>query len=140
VFQVKSVRFGRGQSRSVRDIYQMPLGSLPMSGRSPKQPAIKAFNYIFSTGATWKGNIGQTEMLVTFAPDATLPRGPVHLIAPVTGERRDYQAWIKRRNAVEVSPQAGFRANQRRLYLVKRNWKPTKADDVQLVFAPHQRG
>ena len=137
-FQVKTVSFGRGQTRTVRDTYEVPLVDLALGGKAPAYPAIYGFTYMFSTGSTWKGAIGRTEMTITFAPDAILPKGKIRLMAyPGEKKSEDYQFRIKHRGAIQT--ENPFKVSGRTLRLVKTNWSPGVNDDVWLTFGPHFR-
>lgn len=139
IFQTKTVRFGSHQERLVTNRYRVRLGTLAIDGPppSPPQPAIRVFNYIFSTGASWKGKIGRTELLVTFMKDADLPPGPVRLV-DYPGDQ-PYAYWRQRRDVVATSTK-GFRAAGRRLYLLRENWSPKgEAHDVWISFGAYLR-
>ncbi|BCW96896.1 MAG: copper amine oxidase N-terminal domain-containing protein [Fimbriimonadales bacterium] len=53
---VKRVSFRAGQTRVVRNTYRMPLGIVSMGERF--------FEYVLTTGASWKGAIGRSEIVV----------------------------------------------------------------------------
>lgn len=58
---VKRVRFGAGQTRVVRVEYTQPNGEDSMGGRW--------FPYAVSTGASWRGPIGELQVTVTWCED-----------------------------------------------------------------------
>ena len=53
---LKRVRFGAGQTRVIRNVYRAPLGAIS-TGQN-------FFDYILTTGASWKGKIGRSDIIV----------------------------------------------------------------------------
>ena len=53
---LKRVHFGTGQTRVIRNVYRAPLGAVS-NGE-------KFFHYILVTGASWKGKIGRSDIIV----------------------------------------------------------------------------
>jgi hypothetical protein len=53
---LKRVRFGAGQTRVIRNVYRAPLGAIS-TGHD-------FFDYILTTGASWKGKIGRSDIIV----------------------------------------------------------------------------
>ncbi len=139
-FQTKSVHFGRHQVRRVNEVYRVSLGSLALSGTTPNAhyPAIKAFDYIFHTGSTWNGPIGKAAMTIAFARDATMPQGSIRLAAIPSSQAWTYEFFSPDRRKVYLSAK-GWSISGRTLSLSKSNWKPSRADDVQVVFGLHFR-
>jgi hypothetical protein len=53
---LKRVRFEAGQTRVIRNVYRAPLGAIS-TGHD-------FFDYILTTGASWKGKIGRSDIIV----------------------------------------------------------------------------
>jgi hypothetical protein len=53
---LKRVRFGAGQTRVIRNVYRAPLGAISTGHNF--------FDYILTTGASWKGKIGRSDIIV----------------------------------------------------------------------------
>jgi hypothetical protein len=63
-WHVKSVPFAANQERKVVNEYTAPLGEDSMGGRF--------FTYILTTGSSWKGNVGEAEIIVDVAGISSL--------------------------------------------------------------------
>ncbi|HVT10833.1 MAG TPA: hypothetical protein VHE55_01090 [Fimbriimonadaceae bacterium] len=139
-FQVKSVHFGKGQTRRVRDSYQVRLGTVAIHGEVPGkgEPAERIFSYIFSTGGSWHGSIGRAEMVITFADDAPIGKGKLALTKGPLDYDKLWEWRVKHPHAVGGA-QSGFDPRGRTLRLLKKNWKPTKRDDVELAVGMYYR-
>lgn len=139
-FQTKVVQFSKNQQHRVVELYRVHLGSLALSGTTPKAhyPAIKAFDYIFHTGSTWRGSIGKATMRIRFAKDATLPRGRLTIGDYPPDGNWTYEFFASKRSQLHIV-QPGWKLSGRVLILQKRNWKPTMDDDVEIFFGPHFR-
>jgi len=144
-YQVKTVSFAAHQTHHIREVYRQPLGTIALWGDDGNRgtPAFQAFVYIFSTGATWKGNIGRATMSITFAKDARV-RSPLRVGEPPdadqtteTGAKKLWKWWTGHPHTIEGAED--FHIHGRTLELVKRNWKPTADDDENLYFGYYHR-
>jgi hypothetical protein len=139
-WQVKTVIFGRNQTRRIRNSYRLPLGSLAMSGRGEGPPAIFHSGYILHTGGSWKGNIGQSEIIVTFADDAPVPKGPLKLAWNARNMRLESDYWKSREDVIHGTGPGQAEITNRTIRLTLRNWRPRDgSDDLHLYFGPHER-
>lgn len=140
VFQVKTVRFQRGQTRRIREVYDVDLGSNPIEWPIPPGAGIQEFNYVFHTGSTWKGAIGRSELNVRFAQDAQVGAAAVRLGDEVDTSQIEYSKRSSQRDLVQTKHWRSFVVKGRSIRLIRRNWKPKSEDDVRLLFGPHLRG
>jgi hypothetical protein len=135
-WHTKTVRFPAQGAHQVRDVYTQSVG-----GGSVAIPNCNCFaaqvGYILHTGASWHGNIGRTEVVVTFR-DPKLPR-TLNLVplAQVSRSRdgRDLCVPMPSGDTVVWSGPCKPTASVRTLRFVRENWRPTKTDDIELTFA-----
>jgi hypothetical protein len=140
-WQVKSVPFARGQTRVIRNVYQMSLGRITLSGRFVQghEPIIWQAEYILGTGNTWRSTIGKTTIIVDFGIEAQI-ESPIQAREwPPEDESEYSDYWLKNRNLVIWSgPSAPRVVGKRRLIFEMKNWEPDdEGDDVSLRFGVH---
>lgn len=132
-WQVKHVKFAKGQTRKIRNRYRIGLGKLTIGGGEKRIPMTWQATYIVATGRSWKGSIGSTKVFVDFEPSASV-RGPIKLVPWKNGADSD-AFWAKNRSTVMWDGFATPKAAGRRIVFERKNWEPsTDADDVVLRF------
>lgn len=100
---LKRVHFGTGQTRVIRNVYRAPLGAIS-NGE-------KFFHYILVTGASWKGKIGRSDIIVDLSA-----------LGSVTD--------------LSIRP-AGYRRANNRIAWRFENYEPN--EDISIVFFQHYR-
>jgi len=137
-WQVKNVRFESGQKRIIRNVYQIGLGKITLSGSSVlgKEPMTNQTDYILGTGRTWKGTIGKTTVIVDFGSEARI-NSPIRAVRwPPESQVDSSDFWILNRNTVCWSgPSAPRIVGKRRLIFERKNWEPSETeDDIVIRF------
>ena len=100
---LKRVRFGAGQTRVIRNVYRAPLGAIS-TGHD-------FFDYILTTGASWKGKIGRSDIIVELS-------GLDHVVD------------------LEIRPE-GYRRVGNRIVWRLENYEPK--ENIYIVFFQHYR-
>lgn len=100
---LKRVHFRTGQTRVIRNVYRAPLGAIS-NGE-------KFFHYILVTGASWKGKIGRSDIIVDLSA-----------LGSVTD--------------LSIRP-AGYRRANNRIAWRFENYEPN--EDISIVFFQHYR-
>ena len=100
---LKRVRFGAGQTRVIRNVYRAPLGAIS-NGE-------EFFHYILVTGASWKGKIGRSDIIVDLSA-----------LGSVTD--------------LSIRP-AGYRRANNRIAWRFENYEPN--ENISIVFFQHYR-
>ena len=100
---LKRVHFGTGQTRVIRNVYRAPLGAVS-NGE-------EFFHYILVTGASWKGKIGRSDIIVDLSA-----------LGSVTD--------------LSIRP-AGYRRANNRIAWRFENYEPN--EDISIVFFQHYR-
>jgi hypothetical protein len=133
VWHAKTVAFPARGRRVVRDLYSVPLGSQIARNGSYKQTA-----YTLHTGSSWKGKIGRSLVTVRFddRPRSTRLRAIPMSQVPKVGADKDpaFERVMKPNVVVIGRGPGGVRAARQTLRWDKRNWRPTKKDDIWLVY------
>lgn len=140
-WQVKSVQFGKGQVRRVRNVYVLELNNLSLGGKwsSNQSPRGQGARYIVSTGRSWKGNIGSTKVIVDFEK-SSLVKSPLRVQKLIDDElASDASRWDKNRGLVMWSGFAAPKVQGRRLIFERKNWEPKESDDLFLKFGIYPR-
>lgn len=136
-WHVKTVRFPKGATVHVRDEYLAKTGAgIVLAG--DKQGDCRWARYVVHTGASWKGNIGETLITVNFAKslfpngvkplahqDVSLKDDPRHLIGP--NFPKNGEVVCKGVSTAEVSGNT--------LTFTRKNWRPRQEDDLDLWFS-----
>lgn len=129
-WRVKRVAFQAGQTRAVRDRYQVANSVSHLVHSS-----VQGFDYILRTGSTWKGRITRSEVVITFAADALSgsPRAMNVNRVPRSGSTADLEAfWKKHASWIAYSGPSRPTLSGRTLRFVRSNWEPNQ--DVHLTF------
>lgn len=127
-YRVKRVNFGPRQTRMVVNRYRIPLGSVASRG----QVYVHDLHYTFSTGASWKGQIGRTELVTRFN-GLFRPRRVLNAnLLESDGPRSFWKG--HRMDLFQDGPTGKLLANEYRI--IRRNWRPTESDNVRLRFRP----
>jgi Copper amine oxidase N-terminal domain. len=100
---LKRVRFGAGQTRVIRNVYRAPLGAISTGHNF--------FDYILTTGASWKGKIGRSDIIVELS-------GPKHVVD------------------LEIRPE-GYRRVGNRIVWRLENYEPK--ENIFIMFFQHYR-
>lgn len=134
VWHAKEVRMPANGTVEVRDVYTLPVGS-QISGHNS---VFRQASYILSSGASWKGNIGSSEVLVTF--DRKRPAAPLEpRVIKSGGEEKTLHLTDWSRQASHVVYWNGFAIptvvnGGKTLRFFRENWRPTPRSDVYLAF------
>jgi hypothetical protein len=137
-WHAKKVRFAANGIHEVRDVYKQRLGIASYGTPDPTRNGYASqIAYILRTGASWRGAIGRAEIIVRFT-DPRLP--PLLKAVPVAsvsrkGDERDLDVPTPPRNCVVWSGPCPPAVSGRELRFVRRNWRPTRADDILVTFA-----
>lgn len=127
-FQLKDVPFGAGQSRKVVNRYRMKLGSCA----SRDNFYVRMLSYTFSTGASWKGNIGRSKLIVRF-------NGRFQPIRLRSSELLEWESkghfWPSRLQTLFTDGPQGKLVNGT-YQILKHNWRPGEGDNMALKFRP----
>jgi Copper amine oxidase N-terminal domain. len=100
---LKRVRFGAGQTRVIRNVYRAPLGAISTGHNF--------FDYILTTGASWKGKIGRSDIIVELS-------GLEHVVD------------------LEIRPE-GYRRVGNRIVWRLENYEPK--ENISIMFFQHYR-
>lgn len=126
-WHAKTVYFPATSTRTVRDLYTVPLG-----GQIARYGYYQQAFYTLHTGASWRGSIGRSEIVVRFLRGyATLT--PMRL-------QKDDPEQVEKLLRGKTSHYIVYRApsvaqaKELTLRFVRTNWNPTKDDDIQLFF------
>jgi WD40 repeat protein len=129
-WHAKTVRFAAHGRRTVRDLYTTEVG-FAETGHGREYRA----SYVLQTGASWHGRIGRTEVIVTFerrGMRAPLRPAPARQVEGAwSGPDRD---WSKEQGRVFYVGPCKPRVRGSSLVFVRKNWRPTSASDIHLVF------
>lgn len=136
-WQVKSVRFAKGQTRRIRNVYRVNVGLYTLNGHINRREQMRNIaEYIVSTGRSWKGNIGSTKVIFEFTKASTI-RTPISLAENDYSNERQGEAsfWMKNRGLVLWSGFAKPRVEGRKVIFERKNWEPNiEGDDPHLNF------
>ena len=130
VFQAKKVQFGAKATVKVRDVYVMNEGgTVTDMGRT----TARCTGYILATGASWKGNIGSTTVVIEFDPAK-----PMKEMKYGTEKQFENFNFVKEfkdpLSAVRCrGPVKPVLANNKLTFSIK-NWRPTKSSDIYLEY------
>lgn len=133
VWHVKTVAFPAHAVVEVRDRYTVPVGT----SMSDAPIAVNEASYILHTGASWRGNIGRTEVDITF--HRTDVGSPIDARPAETGNYATPTTWIPKpwrfssRTVYYLGPCDPI-VNGRTLRFIRTNWRPTMRGDVLLKF------
>lgn len=133
-WHTKTVSFAKGQTRTIQDTFTADFGfGLTENG------SLERRQYVMSTGASWKGTIGEAEVIVRFEKGVT--SGPLSLF-PLRKHvaRKGYSGFSYRqwntlpKGAVMWSGFAtpSVRGSELRFY--RRNFEPNDRSNIDLYF------
>lgn len=133
-WHAKSVYFPRSSTRIVRDLYTVPIGS-----QIGLRNIYKQTSYTLHTGASWRGAIGRSTIIVNF-----INTGGANRLKPVSirslkaeNDNIEFVDWKKLpRGTVIYKGNIKPTAKGRTLRFVRTNWNPTENDDIFLAFNP----
>ena len=135
LWHAKAVSFPARSRRTVRDQYSVPIGQQIARNGIYWQTA-----YTLHTGSSWKGPIGRSEVIVSFVRPLgaskvrAIPFSKVPFVIE-SGDRDYVFERAMKPGVVVVSGGPGMPvASGKTLRWVKTNWRPTKKDDVFLLF------
>ncbi len=96
-WHVKTVRFAAGQTLSVHDVYALDTGAQISAVTSG---SYQQTYYILHTASSWRGSIGQGQVIVTFAPGAV--RAPITAVPLASVGNDPDHAWSQARPGLVV--------------------------------------
>jgi hypothetical protein len=133
-WHIKTVTFPAHQTLDIRDRYTVDVGN-SVGFRVPC--SVQWTSYLLHTGSSWHGNIGRSEILVTFKRKGV--KAPIS--AREIRDRRPDPNYVNNAN----NPRLVFyhgpskpTTNGKTLRFVRTNWRPTQKDDIHLVFEIHR--
>ena len=136
-FQIKDVAFRRGETKTVRDRYRMRI-AIAATSEGDKYGFISGVEYILHTGASWKGKIGRSEVIVNFKKESGFPVRPNPTSdLGVYENRGGYQVpdfWMKDKNRVYYEGPTKPVVRGRSMRFVRKNWEPAADENVAIWF------
>lgn len=129
-WQAKNVRFGKHQRRIVRDVYEVELG-----GQIARQGFYSTAAYTLHTGASWRGNIERSEIIVSFDDTVKGQLVPLALssLGKADGDTNFKWADYERGTVLYKGPSRPT-VSGKTLRFVRTNWQPAAKDDIFLIF------
>jgi len=139
-WHVKDVHFADGQSIHVKDVYETATGS-GIAYSVKDQGVAQWARYVVHTGSSWKGNIGETTIVVTY--DKTVIPGKLKVVhykkvAQYDDGRSLKTTHFPAKGTVVYKGIATPTVSGRTLTFVRRNWRPTEAQDLDMWFNFHK--
>ncbi len=134
-WHTKQVGFPAHSVRRIHDVYTQRLGGGIFSLDGGKNGYMKQVAYTLHTGSSWHGNIGRSEVNITFRSKA-IPQ-PLQLI-PLNTISKTYPNELHVNsispNAVTWKGPCAPQAQGKTLHFVRTNWRPTAKDDLMLTY------
>ncbi len=129
MWQTKQVPFAKGQTRVVKESYASQMGGIGY------QVPLAAASYIIHTGSSWHGPIGKATINVIFTKPSEV-QTPLSLMQIASFDALNGKAMdlASKPNGVVFAGPGKPKVKGTRLTFVKTNWRPTKADDLYLLF------
>jgi len=132
-WEVKTVKFQKGQTLHVRDTYTAPHGVSNLITYR-----VSHFYYVLSTGGSWNGNIERADVIVTVSP-SLIPRTPAFVLFKAFGSEEstaDKMYAKMKSDATLVGYDGAGTANVkgRTITFTKKNWSPKEEDNIVLTF------
>lgn len=130
VWHEKMVQFPAYGTLEVRDRYTVEVGSSvafsPLSARLAR--------YVLHTGASWQGNIGRSEIEVVFQRKSVPSPIAVKRMPEIDSRGRpEGNQSFEMRSLYYEGPSTPT-VMGKTLRFVRTNWRPTKSDDILLLF------
>ena len=131
-WHAKTVYFPALSTRIVRDLYTVPVG-----GQFSRNRIYSQTSYTLHTGASWRGAIGRSEVIVNF-----INTGGADILRPLDlkATRAKYATdieWSKLpRGTILYRGPVAPTTKGRTLRFVRTNWNPRESDDIWLAFNP----
>ena len=131
-WHAKTVYFPALSTRIVRDLYTVPVG-----GQFSRNRIYSQTSYTLHTGASWRGAIGRSEVIVNF-----INTGGADILRPLTlkaakAQYVDDVDWSKLpRGTILYRGPVAPTTKGRTLRFVRTNWNPRESDDIWLAFNP----
>lgn len=134
-WHAKVVRFAGGKTTVVRDTYTTTTGGSMTSHGT----FMRAASYIVHSGSSWHGNIGETKIVVEFA----IPGMGKNLkTVKASSIKKDAHGGLGPipRSTVAYSGIGAPTVKGTMLTFIRKNWRPTVKDDLELHFDDHGGG
>jgi hypothetical protein len=133
-WHVKSVRFPQNRTVHIRDRYETAIG---VDHLAPGYFG-HYVGYTVSTGSSWKGTIGETDLQVTFdprlpAPRRVMDRDVYNRLTKKVNPEKLRELVRNHRHTVFATGIGKPTLRGRTLVYLRRNWRPTEEDDLSLV-------
>ncbi len=132
-WHAKNVTFPAHKKTIVHDVYTQYLGGGLVDAQGGGG-SVSHVSYILHTGASWRGNIKRSEVLVTFE-DGAFPAKPqlIPLSKVAKGDDgRSLKSALPAPNAIVWKGCAKPTLQGKTLRFVRTNWKPKVKDDIDL--------
>lgn len=129
-WHVKQLTFPANSTVHVRDYYEVEVGSTV--AYSPVSASLA--DYVLHTGASWRGNIGRSEVDVTFRRAGL--RGPITArpMPKLDVHGKVSPPWRIDRRTVYYQGPCAPTVSGATLRFIRTNWRPRPKDDIHLVF------
>jgi hypothetical protein len=133
-WHIKTVTFPAHKTLEIRDRYTVDVGNtvgfdVPCS--------VQWTTYLLHTGASWHGNIGRSEVVVTFKRAGV--KSPI-VAREIRGDR-PHPNYVEHGNNPRVVYYHGPCkpvVSGKTLRFVRTSWRPTTNDDIDVVFEIHR--
>ena len=127
-WQTKQVRFEAGQSHLVREHYHTEL-----LGVSANVVA-GMVSYLLHTGSSWKGNIGDAVVAISFAEDSELQPPLVPVDGTTFKDPAEFEKAVGAKGGLVYLGQFKPTLDGLTLTYHRVNWKPSDKDDIMVAF------
>ena len=137
-WHTKTVKFPANSSVKIKDVYVQDVSGGIVSLRSTYSSASHVA-YVLHTGSSWNGKIGSSTINVTFSN--TVVDAPLHPVLNVVDaskshdDGRDLNLKSVVNRAVVWKGPAVPKVLGRTLTFVRKDWRPTAKDDIEITFA-----
>ena len=135
-WHTKMVVFPAHSVRRVHDVYTQRVGGGIAVFKDKGTGWVSQIAYVLHTGASWHGNIGRTEINVTFK--ANQLSGPPHFLplkqVSTYDDGRELNVASVEPNTIVWQGPCAPRVKGNALQFVRTNWHPTPRDDLKLTY------
>lgn len=131
-WQVTTIPFRKNQRRVVRNVFTLPNGVFVTD-----DGAVNEVSYLLNTGASWRGNIGQSNITITFSRTMGARQlTPVALSSVAKDLRQLYKVDWPRHSEGHVIYQGPTKpiVKGKTLRFTRSNWNPSQKDNVMVWF------